>query len=214
VYLTTVTGVRPLSSIKAMITGWEEMEDKEIKIVIEEEMEVALRDIKDKFKAGDDKSDILDEALEDVEGKLGVKRETYFRDAISNSSAGYFCIGEDGLYKEANDAWLNLYKYDSRDEIIGKHYKLSRTDEDFKELEATVAKVLKGETINHGEVKRICKDGSEGYHTLTLSPVYVDGEIHCFEGFIIDTTDRRLAERELLKKKIRLEEKNKNKETK
>jgi hypothetical protein len=42
----------------------------------------------------------------------------------------------------------------------------------------------------------------------------VDGEIHCFEGFIIDTTDRRLAERELLKKKIRLEEKNKNKETK
>ncbi len=214
VYLTTVTGVNSLSSIKAMITGWEEMEDKEIKIVIEEEMEVALRDIKDKFKAGDEKSHILDEALEDVEGKLGVKRETYFRDAITNSSAGYFCIGEDGLYKEANDAWLNLYKYDSRDEIIGEHYKLSRTDEDFKELEATVAKVLKGETINHGEVKRICKDGSEGYHTLTLSPVYVDGEIHCFEGFIIDTTDRRLAERELLKKKIRLEEKNKNKETK
>ncbi|RLD57206.1 MAG: hypothetical protein DRJ05_10100 [Bacteroidetes bacterium] len=213
VYLTTVTGVKALSSIKAMITGWEEMEDEEIKIVIEEEMEVALKDIKDKFKAGDEKSHILDEALEDVEEKLGVKRETYFRDAITHSSAGYFCIGEDGLYKEANDAWLNLYKYD-RGEILGKHYKLSRADEDFKELEETVAKVLKGETINHGEVKRICKDGSVGYHTLTLSPVYLEGKVQCFEGFIIDTTDRRMAEHELLKKKIRLEERNKNKDNK
>ncbi len=212
VYLTTVTGVKPLSSIKAMITGWEEMEEKEIKIVVEEEMEVALKGIKQKLKAGEGKSELLDEALGDVEEKLGVKRETYFRDAISQSSAGYFCIDKDGYYKEVNDAWIKLYKYDSRDEIIGKHYRLSRSEEDFKELEATVAKVLKGETINHGEVKRICKDGSEGYHTLTLSPVYINDEINCFEGFIIDTTAKHLAEREMLKKKMRLEERKKNKE--
>jgi PAS domain S-box-containing protein len=204
VYLTTVTGVKPLSSIKAMITGWEEMEEKEIKLVVEEEMEVALKGIKEKLKAGEGKSELLDEALGDVEEKLGVKRETYFRDAISQSAAGYFCIGRDGLYKEVNDAWLKLYKYDSRDEIIGKHYRLSRSEEDFKELETTVEKVLQGETINHGEVKRICKDGSEGYHTLTLSPVYINDEINCFEGFIIDTTAKHLAEREMLKKKLRL----------
>jgi len=212
VYLTTVTGVKPLSSIKAMITGWEEMEEKEIKIVVEEEMEVALKGIKQKLKAGEGKSELLDDALSDVEEKLGVKRETYFRDAISQSSAGYFCIGKDGYYKEINEAWIKLYKYDSRDEIIGKHYRLSRSEEDFKELEATVEKVLKGETINHGEVKRICKDGSEGYHTLTLSPVYINDEINCFEGFIIDTTAKHLAEHEMLKKKIRLEERKKNKD--
>jgi len=213
VYLTTVTGVKSLSSIKAMITGWEEMTEEEMKVVVEEEMEVALKDIKDKFKAGDEKSDFLDEALGDVEQKLGVKRDTFFRDAISKSGAGYFCIGRDGYYKEVNDSWLQLYKY-SRDEIIGKHYRLSRDEEDFKELEATVKKVLKGETINHGEVKRICKDGSEGYHTLTLSPVFVNDKIDCFEGFIIDTTDQHLAERELLKKRIRIEEKLKNKKDK
>jgi len=212
VYLTTVTGVKSLSSIKAMITGWEEMEEEEIKIVVEEEMEVALKIIRSKLDAGDDKSAILDHALEEVEEKLGVKRETYFRDAISESSAGYFCIGKDGHYKEVNDAWIKLYKYDSRDEIIGKHYRLSRSEEDFKELEATVAKVLKGETINHGEVKRTCKDGSEGYHTLTLSPVYIDDEINCFEGFIIDTTARYLAEREMMKKKLRLAERQQKKD--
>jgi len=209
VYLTTVTGVKPLSSIKAMIFGWEEMEDEEIKVVVEEEMEVALKIIKSKLHAGDTKSDILDNALEEVEGKLGVKRETFFRDAISNSSAGYFCISKDGYYKEVNDAWLSLYKYDSRDEIIGKHYRLSRSEEDFRELEQTVAKVLQGETMSHGEVKRICKDGAEGFHTLTLSPVYLGDKIECFEGFIIDTTAKHLAEREMLKKKIRIAERQK-----
>ncbi len=212
VYLTTVTGVKSLSSIKAMIFGWEEMEEEEIKIVVEEEMEVALKIIRSKLDAGDERSAILDHALEEVEGKLGVQRETYFRDAISQSSAGYFCISKDGYYKEVNDAWIKLYKYDSRDEIIGKHYRLSRSEEDFKELEATVAKVLKGETINHGEVKRICKDGVEGYHTLTLSPVYIDDEISCFEGFIIDTTARYLAEREMMKKKLRLAERQQKKD--
>jgi len=105
-----------------------------------------------------------------------------------------------------NESWLNLYKY-TREDIIGKHYRLSRAEEDFKELEATVKNVLQGETINHGEVKRICKDGSVGYHTLTLSPVFVNDEIGCFEGFIIDTTDKHLAERELMKKRIRTDEK-------
>jgi formate dehydrogenase gamma subunit len=204
VYLTTITGVKPLSSIKAMITGWEEMEKEEIKVVVEEEMEVALKSIKKKLHAGDDRSKILDQALEEVEGKLGVKRETYFRDAISESGAGYFCIGKDGIYKEVNKAWLNLYKYDSKNEIIGQHYRLSRSSEDFVELEKTVAKVLQGETINHGEVKRICKDGSVGYHTLTLSPVYLDDKIECFEGFVIDTTDKHFAETEMEKKKERL----------
>jgi len=212
VYLTTITGVKPLSSIKAMITGWEEMEDEEIKVVVEEEMEVALKIIKKKLNAGDEASEILDNALGEVENKLGVKRETYFRDAISESGAGYFCIGKDGIYKEVNKTWLDLYKYESKNEIIGKHYRLSRNDDDFKELEETVLKVLKGETINHGEVKRICKDGKEGYHTLTLSPVFVDDKIECFEGFIIDTTARHLAEHEMLKKKIRISQRKENKE--
>ncbi len=211
VYLTTVTGVKPWSSIAAMVSGWEEMSEEESKIAVAEEMEKALLDIKDKFKAGDEKSDFLDETLDEVQEKIGAKRDTRFRDAISQSGAGYFCIGKDGFYKEVNEAWLSLYKYDSRDEIIGKHYRLSRAEEDFKELEESVSRVLQGETINHGEVKRICKDGSVGYHTLTISPVYVNGKVECFEGFIINTTDRRLAETELLKKQLRIDEELKNK---
>lgn len=208
VYLTT-TGHRPLSSFKAMISGWEEMEEQEVKERLTNEMEVALLKTRAQFRAGDDKGDLLDDALVAAGEKVGARRsqrDTRFRDSIFSSGAGYFCISKDGIYRDVNDTWVKLYKYDSKEEIIGKHYRLSRTEEDFKELEQTVEKVLKGATINHGEVRRICKDGSEGFHTLTLSPVMINNEITGFEGFIIDTTDKRMAEKELLKKQLRDDE--------
>lgn len=209
VYLTT-TAHKPLSAIKAMVTGWEEMDDETIRERMADDIEIALLKTKSQFKGGSGESEILDRALTKAQEKAGIKaifKDNKFRDAIASSGVGYFCISKEGYYLEVNDSWAKLYRYDSQKEIIGKHYRLSRTDEDFAELEKSVARVLKGETINHGEVKRICKDGSFGYHTLTLAPVVTDGEIIAFEGFIIDTTDKLLAEKELLKKKIRVEEK-------
>ncbi len=128
------------------------------------------------------------------------KRDKSFKDAIEKSGAGYFCISKEGLYVDINNEWLKLYKYNSPSEVLGKHYRLSKNDEDFEELEKTVKKVLKGATVNYGEVRRICKDGSEGYHNLALTPVYIDGKIEGFEGFVIDTTKMMIAERELIKK--------------
>lgn len=213
IYLTT-TGHKPLSAMKAMVTGWEEMDDETIHEHVVSGIEEALLKTKSNLRAVNGKSELLDNALSKAQQKIGAlpcDKDNKFRDALASSGVGYFCISKDGYYREINKAWVELYKYDSASEIIGKHYKLSRTQEDFTELEKSVSRVLNGETINHGEVKRICKDGSFGYHTLTISPVVVDGEIVAFEGFIIDTTDKRLAEKELLKKKIRVAEKlNKN----
>ena len=128
------------------------------------------------------------------------KRDKSFMAAIEKSGAGYFCISKEGFYVDVNNEWLKLYKYDNSAEVLGKHYKMSKNDEDFEELEKAVKKVLKGATINYGEVRRICKDGSEGYHNLALTPVYIDGKIEGFEGFVIDTTKMMIAERELIKK--------------
>ena len=207
-YLTT-TGHKPLSSIKAMVTGWEEMDDETVQERMVNDIEIALQKTKSNLKSSEGRSKLLDDALLKAQQNVGAatsENENKFHDAISSSGVGYFRISKDGIFNEVNDAWVKLYKYDSPKEIIGNHYKLSRTEEDFIDLEKSVAKVLKGETINHGEVKRICKDGSFGYHTLTASPVIKNGEIVAFEGFIIDTTDKRFAEKELLKKKIWVEE--------
>ena len=198
-----------------MVTGWEEMDDEEIQEHMVSDIEMALQRTKSQLKSSEGRSDMLDIALTEAQKNVGAKiisKDNRFRDAIASTGVGYFCISKEGYYREVNDAWIQLYKYDSGEEIIGKHYKLSRADEDFVELERSVERVMQGETINHGEVKRICKDGTFGYHTLTIAPVVVKGDIVAFEGFIIDTTDKRLAEKELLKKKLRVELKLKSKE--
>ncbi len=204
IYLTT-TGHKPLSAIKAMITGWEEVDEKGAREMVVNEMEVALKITKAHLKSDHHKSAFLDEALEETEKKMGVKKEEKFRSVINNSGAGYFRIDKNGYYEEVNDAWASLYKYDSPAEIIGKHFSLSRSKDDFDELEKTFKRVLTGETIPHGEVKRICKDGSCGFHTVTMTPVVKNGNVVGVEGFILDTTARRLAERELMENKMRLE---------
>ncbi len=203
IYLTT-TGHRPLSSIKAMITGWEEMSEEDAKSAIVDDMKVKLEKTRSILRAGEDKSEFLDAALDEAEEEVG-KIDTHFRDKVSKTGAGYFCISPEGIYKNVNEAWIALYKYSAPDEILGKHYSLSRTEEDFIELEKSFKRVLDGETIPHGEVQRYCKDGTLGYHTLTMTPLIKGNKVVGVEGFIIDTTDRRLAEKELLDKQIRLE---------
>ena len=216
VYLTT-TGHKPLSAIKAMITGWEEMSEEEVKDRMVSDLETSIIKSRAQLKSTKEYNELFDVAMTRVSKKTGITSlaDTRFKDAIENSGAGYFCIGKDGIYNDVNETWYKLYKYDSKDEIIGKHYRLSRTEEDFVELEAHVETALKtGQIINHGEVKRICKDGSVGHHTLTISPVYEKREIVGVEGFIIDTTGQLLAERELVKKQIRINEELKKQESK
>lgn len=205
VYLTT-TGHKPLSAIKAMITGWEEVDEKGARAMLANEMEIALKITKARLKTAGDSSVLLDDALAETEEKLGVKKEEKFRDVVANSGAGYFRINKKGIYEEVNSAWASLYKFNSLEEVAGKHYSLSRSPEEFEELEITFNRVLKGETIPHGEVTRVCQDGSIGHHTVTMTPAVHNGEIVGVEGFILDTTSRLLAEKELLENKIRLEQ--------
>lgn len=206
VYLTT-TGHKPGSAIKAMITGWEEMSEEEAKDRVISDIEASLLKSRSQLEPTEEYNELFDAAVQQAGKNTGINTpsDTRFKDAINNSGAGYFCIGKDGHYIDVNERWFKLYKYNSKDEIIGKHYRLSRTEEDFSELQEHVDKVLKnGQIINHGEVKRICKDGTEGYHTLTISPFYEESQIVGIEGFIIDTTGQLLAERELMKKQIRM----------
>ncbi len=195
VYLTT-TGHKPLSSIKAMITGWEEMDEKEARDMIVSEMEYSLQETKKHFLSEKDRSGFLDKALEETEEKLGVKKENRFRDVIANSGAGYFKIGADGFFVEVNRAWVNLYKYETCDEIVGEHYSLSRSERAIAQLDDTFTKVMNGETVEHGLVIRKCKDGSVGYHTITMTPWMEDKKIVGVEGFILDVDSSQAAKME------------------
>lgn len=192
IYLTT-TGHKPLSSIKAMVTGWEEMDEGEAKELVISSMAHNLQTTKEHLVSLTDPSKFLDDALEETEEKLGVKREQKFHDVIANSGAGYFKINKDGNFEEVNKAWIKLYKYSDPKDVIGRHYSLSRSEESFKELEATFSKVLNGETVEHGMVMRKCQDGSVAYHTITMTPWIQDQEIRGVEGFILDVDAKNIA---------------------
>jgi len=193
VYLTT-TGLKPLSAIKAMLTGWEDMSDEDAKTALEENLKVAVIKERKSILGPENtiQEQLFESTFEEVVQKLGIETEsTRLREKLLDSNVGYFRINKEGFYVDVNDNWLKLYRYNSKDEIIGKHYSLSRTKEDFVKLQEMVERVLHGEVIPFAKTRRHCKDGSIGYHNITMTPV-IDGEdIVGFEGFITDIPDQK-----------------------
>ncbi len=111
----------------------------------------------------------------------------YLHKAVKNSNAGYYRLNLKGYYEDVNDAWLKLYGYE-RDEIIGKHYSISRRKEDLHKLDQIVAEVISGKSISNMIATRKCKDGTIGKHILSANPVYKNDVIVGMEGFILDIT--------------------------
>lgn len=122
----------------------------------------------------------------DISDISNVQEQMYH--SVRNSEAGYYRIDKNGYLENVNDAWLKMYKYDTKDEVVGKHYSISRTKEALEELNDKFNKTLKGETVPNQLVTRKCKDGSIGKHILSINPVYEGEEIVGMEGFILDIT--------------------------
>ncbi len=203
VYLTT-TGHKPLSAIKAMLTGWEEMSDEDAEVALEENLKVALIESRKGISGRGtiEKEGMFEQAFEDAVEKLGIDTEsTRLRDRLLKSNVGYFRIDKEGYYKEVNNVWLSLYKCTDKKSVIGSHVTLDRTPEGKEKIMKLVNRVLEGETVTGERVERVCKDGTIGYHTVSAAPYYdKQGNIAGLEGFIIDITPQVEAEKALEKK--------------
>lgn len=117
--------------------------------------------------------------------------EEHFRNIVNTAEAAYFRINSNGLYDDVNHAWLKMHKYSSADEIIGKHFVVTQTENDSEKAKNIVNELLKGKPIATGEFSRKCKDGSVGYHTFSVNPVIEKGVIVGIEGFLIDITEQK-----------------------
>ena len=120
-----------------------------------------------------------------------------FGKIVENSQAGYFFVDLKGQWKDVNEAWLKMHGYSSREEVIGKHFSLTQVDGNMEAAQKNMERLLGGEPIPAGEFSRRRKDGSIAYHTFSASPVIKRGEIVGLEGFIIDDTERKLAQEAL-----------------
>ncbi len=123
----------------------------------------------------------------DISDISGVQEQIYH--SVRNSDAGYYRINLEGFFEEVNDAWVELYKYNSQKQVIGKHYSLTRKKKDVQDLTDTFNKVLNGEKVPSQLVNRKCKDGTYGKHILSINAVYEDTKIVGMEGFILDITN-------------------------
>ena len=108
--------------------------------------------------------------------------------AVKNSGAGYYRLDAKGTIMDVNEAWLEFYKYNSKEEIIGKNFAITRRPSEVEKLENTFKKVMSGETISGRLAWRLCKDGSIGKHILSANPSDVGNKVVGMEGFIVDIT--------------------------
>lgn len=125
------------------------------------------------------------------------ENEERFRKIIETTKSGYFFIDREGRYQQVNAAWLRMHKYDSPDEVIGKHFAITQVESFLPQAQKNVEGLFKGETLPHGEASRRCKDGSIGYHSFSLNTVVKDGKIIGLEGFLIDMTGHKQAQEAL-----------------
>ncbi|MEI7989379.1 MAG: PAS domain S-box protein, partial [Chloroflexota bacterium] len=144
--------------------------------------------------------DRLAEAEQRRQAEVALREsEQRFRKTIETAEMGYFFIDESGCYQDVNNAWLKMHGFASRDEVIGKHFSLTQADDDLKLSQKNVDTLLDGVPIPFAEFSRRCQDGSIGYHTFSATPVVQRGKTIGLEGFLVDITDQKRAQKEVRK---------------
>jgi len=117
--------------------------------------------------------------------------ELRFRRIIESTRAGYFLLDADLRFLEMNEALLHMFGYSSIEELIGKEVTTVFAEEDAGGIKTLVAELKQGNSIPSGEIRRLNRDGSFGYSSFSVNPVYRHHELVGFEGFLIDTTERK-----------------------
>jgi PAS domain S-box-containing protein len=132
------------------------------------------------------------------EEALRVSEEKY-RSLFENAQEGFFQTTIDGRYISVNPALSRMYGYNSPEEFIESRKNISK--DSYKD--STVRDQFLNKMLTYGfvkgfeyEVKK--KDGSIIWFYEDARTVKdFNGEIKYFEGFVLDITDRKLAEQAL-----------------
>jgi PAS domain S-box-containing protein len=119
-----------------------------------------------------------------------------FQRIIENTDAGYFRIGRDGRYQDMNPAWLRMHGFTRKEDAVGLHYSAAQAPEDAAKADAMVESVSRGESVSGDEFSHLRRDGTVGYHSFSANPVLEGDRVTGIEGFLVDISNCKQAERE------------------
>ncbi len=120
--------------------------------------------------------------------------EARYRQAVETSPNPIFSVGPDGLIQTWNAACSEAFQFGR--EIVGQPYtRLLRSPADASALEAMVARVFQGESLNGVEIAYRRRDGSDLFSVSRLYPLRCsNGEVRACVLANTDITARRQAE--------------------
>jgi PAS domain S-box-containing protein len=152
------------------------------------------------FRPGEDKPYQVFVTLHDISERKQAEEELKeseerFRTIIENAPFGYYRIGKDELWQYVNPVWERMHGF-SWEEVVGKSFEITQTEDDVEKAREIVQRALAGETIV-GEFSRRTSRGNIKYHSFNVQPVKQNNEIVALEGFINDITERKRAEEDL-----------------
>ncbi len=126
-------------------------------------------------------------------------------ETIMNEVPIGFCItDENGFYEKVNSYYCKIYGY-AREELLGQHFSKVTTKNNTEKLKELHDKFIErgGEIKSEWNVKR--KDGEEIIIAATAARIKGLDGTYKKVTYVIDITDRKKAEQELIKTKKRLD---------
>ncbi len=157
----------------------------------------------------DDKNDIIGaiETLQDITERKKAEEEMRktkekFKELFEAAPDPAYLIGEDGKFREVNEAFVNKLGFD-REEIIGKSIENPvpfLSEESRQKAMENFRKRLKGEDISSYPLEIRMEDGEILYAEINANPIIQGGEVVGEIGIARDLSGRKEVEEELEEK--------------
>lgn len=127
--------------------------------------------------------------------------EEKFRDLYENAPSAYFLVGTDSIIRNCNRRAEELIGY-TKDEMIGRSMLelYSDSPEGKDRAEEIFNKLMSGEPTNYVELKMKRSDDTDVWVSVSENTIVdVDGEVVESRSMIIDVTDRKRLEEEMVR---------------
>lgn len=128
---------------------------------------------------------------------LGVDIDSLMEKAFTQADYAVNITDTRGVLLRVNRAYLDLYKFESENEILGQTQRLIRSPRTHDSLYKDMWSTISAGGTWRGNLTNIARDGSEVYVHLTISPLRDKGRIIGYMGFSLDRAQQVLLEREL-----------------